>query len=82
MYHIVGTTDGTTANLYVNGVLQTSTRAVSIGGIDGNDLNIGGRLAATTGFWNGCIDELEILDKVLTEIQVKDLYNRTKGGRI
>jgi hypothetical protein len=74
-YHLVGTYDGTTANLYINGRLDSS------GSLAGplstysasRDLGIG---AVDTGsqFWNGKIDEARIYNRALSSDEVRQLY--------
>ena len=68
-YHVVGTYDGATIRLYVNGVLKTAlpmvktlrnnTRVLSIGSDAGNQK-----------FFGGLIDEVSIWTKTLTDTQI------------
>jgi len=78
-YHIVGTFDGSTAKVYVNG---------SLGGQDtfsgtrqsGGSLRIGSRAYSGSPQWyfNGIIDEIRIYDSVLSEDEILDMYNDLK----
>lgn len=68
-HHYVGTWDGATANLYVDGVLVgTTTRTVSPN-VSTAPPTIGYGNQAQTG-WQGLIDEVAIYDQVLTDYQV------------
>ena len=70
--HIVGTHDGNTAKLYINGVLNTSN-------IQNGDLNaFGANLTLgnyNQDFWAGSIDELYIYNRALSQAEVTQLYN-------
>ena len=75
-YHIVGTYDGTTMNLYVNG-LNNGTSAASTGNIDYTASVtpcIGRLVGGGSSFVNGQIDELRIYNTALTVSQVGALY--------
>ena len=81
-YHIVGTWDGSTVRLYVNGVLDGQI-ANTTGGVrdTGGALIIGAQLSesynGTYGNigWDGVIDRLGIRSDSLTDQQVLDRYN-------
>ena len=70
--HVVGTFDGTSIQIYINGALVASTN---------NPGNIGGfnallKLAKDNGvYWAGSIDELYIYNRALSQAEVTQLYN-------
>jgi hypothetical protein len=69
--HIIGTHDGNTAKLYINGVLNKSN-------IQNGDLNaFGANLTLgnyNQDFWAGSIDELYIYNRALSPAEVTQLY--------
>jgi hypothetical protein len=68
------TTDGTTANVYVNGVLFNSEQ-VNLGSVNITELGIGNRQLNNTLFFDGQIAGFKIFNTALTAAQVADLYN-------
>ena len=76
-HHIVGTSDGTTLCLYVDGVLEASIESGTINNLIGN-VYIGARATGTSG-WNGKIDDVRIYNTALTPYYVKLLYNNGAG---
>ena len=75
-YHVVGTNDGTTSKIYVNGSLANSTAQGSPVGPTGN-LKIGmhSEQTASSRYWNGKIDEVAIWNDALTVAEITALYN-------
>ncbi len=82
--HYVGTYDGATAKLYVNGILASTYRAsgpiqvynqnFEIGRISG-----GQPTCATSFYFTGDLDDVGIWNKALTEKEVKALYSGCPG---
>lgn len=75
--HIVATSDGTTTNFYLNGLLVKSSsqsRTSSTGTV-----GIGWDPSIDTEYWDGQIDDLRIYNYTLTSEQIKHIYN---GGAI
>jgi hypothetical protein len=72
-YHVVGTYDGSTAKIYLNG--QLSNSAAFSGNIAGStsDLVIGA-YSNKSSFFRGIIDEVRIYDRALTSDEVQALY--------
>jgi len=73
-YHIVGTYDGTTVKLHVNGELVSSVSA------SGQMVNYGsavyiGRFKNLTKYLPGLIDEVAIYNRALTTGEILDRYN-------
>lgn len=74
-YFLVGTYDGSSLKIYVDGVLERSTN------INGNlvtsiaDLNIG-RRAPGNRYFNGEIDELSIFDRALSSEEIEVMMNQ------
>ncbi|HZZ72519.1 MAG TPA: LamG domain-containing protein [Pirellulales bacterium] len=72
-YHVVGTWDGTTVKLYVNGALDnsTTTHAAPLG-TDTRALYIGGQLGGT-GYFNGTLDDLRLFNYALEQDEITNL---------
>lgn len=75
-HHLVGTYDGSTVKLYVDGVerastaisgsLATSTIAVRIANRDGN-----------TNYWDGKIDDVRVYNRALSADEISRIYSST-----
>ena len=72
-YNIVGVATTGMKKLYINGVLQTGTRSVSIAGT-GHDLEFGRRAGVDMGYLNGSIDEICLYKRVLSPEEIKTRY--------
>ena len=79
--HVVGTYDGTTISLYLNGALAASTPYSTPIAHTGNALYIG---SGTTGsgstgppgyFWGGSIDDVSVYSKALTATEIQVHYD-------
>jgi len=71
--HVGGTWDGTTARIYINGVLQDEN-STAIGN-EANafpDTSIGYGIVGY-GYFSGLIDEVEIYNRALSECEIRDL---------
>ena len=86
-YHITGVWNGSTVEVYIDGVASGSP--VSATSMNTGTVNMGiGALwntagtAIDNGFWNGKIDEVAIFDYALSERQIKqDIYEGTTTGK-
>lgn len=80
-YHVVGTNDGATARLYVNGVLRISgpVTANYIG--TGAGTRIGGEVCCTGDFFPGLIDEPTIYNRALSAAEILAIYNAGSNGK-
>ena len=79
-HHIVGTADGSTLKLYVDGVLRGST-AITVNPPSNNDpLTIGSFFSSQRSF-NGTIDEVRIWNRALSASEISNLYNGTYVNR-
>ena len=77
VYHVVGTYDGTTQRLYVNGT-QVASAALT-GAITANTTSVYiGSWNGTSEFFQGTIDEVAIYGAALTATQVGN--HRTAGS--
>jgi hypothetical protein len=83
LHHVVGTWDGTTQSLYVDGVLQQSTTPSLTITDSGNDFLVGADLSgsgASLADWlGGTIDAVRIYDTALTAGQVVEIYGAGSG---
>ena len=78
-YHVVGTYDGTTQRLYVNGAQVTS--AALAGGASKSSTGIYvGSWDSGTEYFNGVIDDVALYGKTLSATQVKAHYDTAKGA--
>lgn len=80
-YHVVGTNDGATARLYVNGVLRNSgpVTANYVGTASGTW--IGGEVCCSADYFAGLIDEPTIYNRVLSAAEIQGLYNAGGAGK-
>lgn len=80
-YHIAGVWDASenTISLYINGepCIEIGNRQYSLGSDYGLEIGHG---SASSRFWLGFIDELEIYDYGLSEEQIYQIYLSTKDG--
>ncbi|WP_435297605.1 LamG-like jellyroll fold domain-containing protein [Streptomyces sp. YPW6] len=76
-YHLVGVREGDAITLYVDGKPAATAEAgpadVSTGPLSVGRARYGG---ATTDFWNGSVDQVEVFDKALTAEEVSALHDR------
>lgn len=73
-YHVVLTYDGTTARIYVNGVLDATAALAFPGGFDPNTVapyQIGARNAGDGFPYDGIIDEVAVYNYALTPAQIQ-----------
>jgi hypothetical protein len=79
--HIVGTWDGATMKLFINGVQQTETVAVTPPINSGNGPTLIGRLGQNIYHFAGLIDEVEIFDRALSTPEIIALYLADSAGK-
>lgn len=76
-YHVVGTIDNTSLNLYINGVLEGTT-ASTFSGFDyqiGKKVFLGDSQESYSVPYNGSMDNLRFYNRTLTAAEVVQLYN-------
>jgi hypothetical protein len=83
--HVVGTWDGTTLRLYINGVLNAQ-RVPGATPVDlGYDIYIGGSYSVAGGFagqyFNGLIDEASYYNRALGAAEIQAVYNAGSAGK-
>lgn len=82
-YHIVGTYDGTTAKIYVNGVVDNSKSASGNVSDSTGVVSIGRSLdGANPAFMNGAIDDVRIYSRTLSENEIRDLYQLGASDKV
>jgi hypothetical protein len=79
-YHVAATYDGTTAKLYVNGVLEGQCTPTTPLTYDSSPWTIGSSNAnfRSIGYartWNGVIDEAQIYNRALSASEIQAIYN-------
>ena len=77
--HVVGTYDGTTPLIYVNGVSQTLTGEVTAAAGAANKCYIGRTAYSTPFYFDGKIANVKIYNRALTSTEVVQNYNATKS---
>ena len=80
-YHWVGAYDGSTAKVYVNGVLDNSLSGLSgsLGNYGTYGLGIGGSYQGNVRQWAGKIDEIAIYNYALNAAQIAHHYQAGSG---
>jgi len=75
-YHLVGTYDGTSVRLYVNGVLESGAVASSVSMIDTTyPFRVGAIGGTGQGKFGGVIDEVAVYGRALSATEVKQHYD-------
>lgn len=79
-YHLVGTYDGSTVKMYVNGVLRgTASSTTPIDYTTSVPVRIGRSSDSSSNYTNGLIDETRIYNRSLNNNEVSQLYNWAPG---
>jgi MSHA biogenesis protein MshQ len=80
-YHLLGTFDGDTVRLYVDGVLQGENSGVGqMSDASGYDLAIGENLESRNRYFDGFIDEVKIYDGALSSADAENIYSNESEG--
>ncbi len=75
-YHVVGVMQGGTANIYVNGVLDTSGAPAYTRVANWNPVSIGGDYVYSGGrYFDGLIDDVRIFNSALSPEEINQTYN-------
>ena len=74
-YNLIISIDGTTANCYVNGVLETTLSITAIDLSSATQSALGANKDKGGSFWQGYVSGTRIFNTALTAAQVLDLYN-------
>mgnify|MGYP003113996428 CR=1 FL=1 len=77
--NVVGTYDGTTPLIYVNGVSQTLGSELAGGAGAADKCYIGRTAFSTPYYFDGKIADVKIYNKALTSVEILQNYNATKG---
>jgi hypothetical protein len=75
------TTNGNLATLYVDGAAVFSSRDYLTGDLNNSANLLIGRHATDNAYFSGCIDELEIIKRVLTPQEIQGIYNAGAAGK-
>lgn len=79
-YHVVGTYDGATIKVFVNGELKNSQALTTTIGSNTYPLYLGENSQQTGRKWSGDIDEIKIFDRALPDSEVLSMYvNESQG---
>jgi hypothetical protein len=78
-YHVVGTYDGTTQRLYINGVQSAQAALTGAINVNANNLTIGS-WNGTSEFFQGTIDEVAVYPAALSAARVTAHYQAGSGG--
>ena len=73
-HFVVATHDGSTASIYVDGVLSNSISGQSLQTIPSGTWGIGSNNTGSADLWNGKIDDVAIFDQALSASVIKSLY--------
>jgi hypothetical protein len=77
-YHVVGTFNGSSIKIYINGVVKdTYSSSIIPGDFTPTKTMIGWHYSDR--YWNGQIDDVQIYNYALTPLQIKEIYN---GGAV
>lgn len=83
-YHVAGAYDGTTARIYVNGLLESSVEKPGpLLPSSGGAMKIGQESAAGENpeVFNGLIDEVELFNRALSDEEIATLYDAGGAGK-
>jgi|CXWL01.1.fsa_nt_gi hypothetical protein len=78
-YHGAVTYDGTTVNVFVNGILENSAPIALNTALNTNGITIGHRAGGS--FWTGQLDEPTIYDRALSAAEILAIYNAGSAGK-
>ncbi len=79
-HHLVGTWDGATINLYIDGAPAASAAKATPLTADTGDAWIGGSGATLSGSFLGTVDEVVLYDVALSSTQVTELFTLGNAG--
>jgi hypothetical protein len=80
-YQVVGTYDGGTIRVYINGAESGSTSAKGPINSSSYDLNIGRGTYAKERLFHGLIDDIRIYNYALSKAEIKNLYIGREPGK-
>lgn len=79
-YHLVAVHNGSSNNIYVNGVDTSLTNGATWWTTNHAQFRLGN--SESGGDWNGSIDELAIWNRTLSATEILNIYNRQRGTYI
>jgi hypothetical protein len=78
-FNVVGTYDGSTQRVYINGVQTNSLNWTGSIASNTDPLDFGYKVAGDNTWYNGDLDDLRIYDRVLTPAEVMQLYEESSN---
>lgn len=79
--HLAGTYDGSTATLYVNGLVAATTAAAGTIPTSARDLFIGNEELLTDRAFDGYIDEVAVYDRALSATEIQAIHDAGNAGK-
>jgi hypothetical protein len=79
-YHVVGTYDGTTAKLYLNASLLSSTNISGTMAVNAEEFMVGPETGGSGRYYDGVIDEAAIYTTALTSTRITAHYDAGLGN--
>ncbi len=77
LHHVVGATDGGTAELFIDGSSEDTT-SVTVGSVDSGAESYIGASPSLTFTFDGLIDDVRYYDRAITASEAADIFNSTK----
>jgi hypothetical protein len=76
-YFVIGTYDGNSMNIYVNGILENTISVTKVLGSNNKDVYIGRFCYPSYPYWvNGVLDDIRIYNRSLTSDEIQALYQQ------
>lgn len=75
-YHVIGSHNGITARLYINGKIIRQSSSYDSISVASNDWRIGSH--GSSYFFHGLIDDVRVYSTALTSEEIQKIYTETK----
>jgi hypothetical protein len=80
-HHVALVRQGTTARVYIDGVLDISKTTSGVTNITNSASLTTGRSVCTTSTFTGLLDEIEVFNRALSDTEVRSIYNADSAGK-